>query len=109
MIASFPTQKWCDVNTPDQPITADQGCCVQTPSGGFSMVAHAHGSRPFPRGCTAKGEEMVILTWRDLEFFSQVHVHGDSYRTYCPIHNSDQERSLSIHAKTGFGHCFSCE
>jgi len=73
------------------------------------MVAHAHGSRPFPRGCTTKGEEMVILTWRDLEFFSQVQVHGDSYRTYCPIHNSDQERSLSIHAKTGFGHCFSCE
>ena len=65
--------------------------------------------RPFPRGRTANGEEMVILTWRDLEFFSQVHVYGDTYRTYCPIHNSDHERSLSINAKTGFGHCFGCE
>jgi hypothetical protein len=73
------------------------------------MIAHPHVSRPFPRGRTAKGEEVVILTWRDLEFFSQVHVRGDTYRTYCPIHNSDQERCLSIDATTGFGHCFGCE
>ena len=32
------------------------------------MVAHPHNSRPFPRGRTAHGEEIVILTWRDLEF-----------------------------------------
>jgi hypothetical protein len=73
------------------------------------MIAYSHNSRSFPRGRTAKGEEMVILTWRDLEFFSQIHVHGDTYRTYCPIHGSDQQRSLSITAKTGFGHCFDCE
>ena len=73
------------------------------------MVAHPSVSRSFPRGLTAKGEEIVILTWRDLEFFSQVHVKGEEYRTYCPIHGSGQERSLAIKAATGFGHCFGCE
>ena len=73
------------------------------------MTAHPIVSRPFPRGRTAQGEEIFILTWRDLKFFSQVHVQGEWYRTYCPIHGSDQERSLAIKAATGFGHCFGCE
>ena len=73
------------------------------------MVTRSVVSRPFPRGWTAEGEEVFILTWRDLEFFSQVHVKGEWYRTYCPIHGSDHQRSLSIKAATGFGHCFSCE
>lgn len=73
------------------------------------MATHSLISRPFPRGFTAAGEEIFILTWRDLEFFSQVHVKGEWYRTYCPIHGSDHQRSLSIKAATGFGHCFSCE
>lgn len=73
------------------------------------MVALSARPRPFPHGVTSAGEEIVILTWRDLEFFSQLHVEGDRYRTYCPIHGSDHQRSLSINAKNGFGHCFSCE
>ena len=73
------------------------------------MVTRSVVSRPFPRGWTAEDEEVFILTWRDLEFLSQVHVKGEWYRTYCPIHGSDHQRSLSIKAATGFGHCFSCE
>ena len=73
------------------------------------MATHPSVSRPFPRGRTAKGEEIIILTWRDLEFFSQVHVRGVEYRTYCPIHGSNHERSLAIKTATGFGHCFDCE
>ena len=41
------------------------------------MVTRSVVSRPFPRGWTAEGEEVFILTWRDLEFFSQVHVKGE--------------------------------
>jgi DNA primase len=73
------------------------------------MTTRSALSRPFPRGRTSKGEEIVLLTWRDLEFFSQVHVEGGRYRTYCPIHGSDHQRSLSINADNGFGHCFACE
>jgi hypothetical protein len=73
------------------------------------VAAHPIVSHPFPRGKTSKEEEIVILTWRDLEFFSQVHIKGEWYRTYCPIHGSGQERSLAIKAATGFGHCFDCE
>jgi hypothetical protein len=75
----------------------------------ISMGAHLRASHPFPHGLTAKGVEIVILTWRDLEFFSQVQVRGEEYRTYCPIHDSHQERSLAIQAATGFGRCFGCE
>jgi hypothetical protein len=32
------------------------------------MIAYSHNSRPFPRGRTANGGEMVMLTWCDLEF-----------------------------------------
>ena len=35
------------------------------------MVTRSVVSRPFPRGWTAEGEEVFILTWRDLEFFSR--------------------------------------
>jgi hypothetical protein len=74
------------------------------------MVAtHPIVSSPFPRGKTSKGEEIIILTWRDLEFQSQMQVRGEEYRTSCPVHGSDQERSLAIQSKTGFGHCFVCE
>lgn len=73
------------------------------------MVAHPIVSRPFPRGRNAQGEEIILLTWRDLEFFSQIHVWGEWYRTFCPVHRSGQERSLAIKTTTGFGHCFGCE
>jgi DNA primase len=73
------------------------------------MATHSVHSRPFPRGRTSKGEEIVILTWRDLEFFSQMHSEGGRYRTFCPIHGSDHQRSLSINTTNGFGQCFACE
>ena len=73
------------------------------------MVAQPTVSRPFPRGRNASGKEIILLTWRDLEFFSQMHVQGEWYRTFCPIHGSGQERSLTIKTATGFGHCFGCE
>jgi DNA primase len=72
------------------------------------MVTHSLGSRSFPRGKTSKGEEIVILTWRDLEVFAQMHSDGGRYRTFCPIHGSDHQRSLSINAGNGFGLCFAC-
>jgi hypothetical protein len=81
----------------------------KTLSGGFFMATYPIVSRPFPRGLTAKGEEILILTWRDLECFSHMQVKGEWYRTYCPIHGREQERSLAIKSATGFGHCFGCD
>ena len=54
------------------------------------MVATYPISHRFPRGHTAQGDEIVLLTWRDLDFFSQMQVRGEEYRTYCPIHGSGQ-------------------
>ena len=72
------------------------------------MVAHPSVKHSFPRGRTANGDDIFIITWQDLEVFSQVQKTGAWYRTYCPIHGSDHQRSLSIKATTGFGHCFRC-
>ncbi len=72
------------------------------------MVTHSVGSRSFPCGKTSKGEEIVLLTWRDLGVLSQMPIEGGRYRTYCPIHGSDHQRSLSINATNGFGQCFAC-
>lgn len=73
------------------------------------MITHSIVALPFPRGRTARGDEVIIITGRDLEGFSQVHEKGEWYRTYCPIHGSDHQRSLSIKTTTGFGHCFNCQ
>lgn len=67
-------------------------------SGSFCTFAH---------GLTQAGEEILICHWHDIA--SLVQRRGRWLRAYCPVHESDHQRSLSINAENGWGHCFRCQ
>jgi len=54
---------------------------------------------------TRRGKVIHLVSSSDLVDAVQ---SGERLRTYCPIHGSDHQRSLSIELATGWGFCHSC-
>ncbi len=52
---------------------------------------------------TQQGKRIEVVEARELR--SPV-VQGEYVRAFCHIHGSDHQRSLSIHRRSGWGHCF---
>src|SRR5690348_8711415 len=72
------------------------------------MIACSSGPLcPFTRGVTYAGEEVLICTWQNMA--PLVQQQGRWLRAYCPVHESDHQRSLSINAENGWGCCFRCQ
>src|SRR6516225_6213732 len=54
---------------------------------------------------TRRGNVIHLMSFSDLIEAVQ---RGERLRSYCPIHGSDHQRSLSIDLDTGWGYCHSC-
>src|SRR6516225_6458946 len=54
---------------------------------------------------TRRGNLIHLILFSDLIEAVQ---YGERLRSYCPIHGSDHQRSLSIDLGTGWGFCHSC-
>ena len=54
---------------------------------------------------TRRGNLIHLILFSDLIEAVQ---YGERLRSYCPIHGSDHQRSLSIDLGTGWGYCHSC-
>jgi DNA primase len=57
-------------------------------------------------GYTRAGAVVYLCTWQSLA--DDARLYGAWLRTYCPLHGSDHQRSLSINAESGWGQCFAC-
>ena len=53
-------------------------------------------------------EEWIVISENELDY-QHAHVRGRWLRTYCHIHGSDNQRSLSINKESGFGQCHGCK
>jgi Toprim-like len=52
---------------------------------------------------TTKGKVIDVLMESDL---GDYRASGDRIRTYCPLHGSDHQKSLSVNRSTGWGGCY---